>query len=85
MEWSVKIDPHRLTPNVRWLFRDDPLARRADAMVADKDLDRPQSLLGLRNRVRTALRTSEIRNRILEPDICQILPASGDAHDFGAA
>jgi hypothetical protein len=41
-------------------------------------------LLGFRNRVRTALWSSEICNRILEPDFRQILLASGDAHHVGA-
>jgi hypothetical protein len=84
MEWAIEIDPHRLAPDVWFLFPDDPLVRRADAVVANKDLNRTQSLLGLRNRVRAALRTSEICHRILEPDIFQILPASGNAHHFGA-
>jgi hypothetical protein len=84
MEWTIEIDPHRLTPNVRGLFPDDPLMRGADTVVADEDLNRSQSLLSIRNRVRTALWAYEICNRILEPDICQILLASGDAHHFGA-
>ena len=84
MEWTIKIDPHRLTPNVRLLFPDDPLVRRADTVVAYKDLNRSQSLLSLRNRVPTALWSSEICHRILEPDICQFLLASRNAHHSGA-
>jgi hypothetical protein len=84
MERTVQIDPHRLTPNVCWLFPDDPLVRRTDTVVAYKNLNRPQSSLSLRNRVRTAVWTAEICHRIIESDICQILLASGDAHHFGA-
>jgi hypothetical protein len=85
MERAIKIDPHRLTPNLRLLFPDDPLVRRADTVVADKNFDRPQSLLSFRNRVLASLWTSEICNRILEPDHLQILLAPGNAHHFGAA
>ena len=53
-------------------------------MIAYEDLDRPQSLLSLGNRIRTTLWTSEICDRIFEPDICQFLLASRDTHYSGA-
>jgi len=84
MKRTVEIDPHRFTPNGWLLFPDDPLVRRADTVVADKDLNGPKSSLGFRDRVRTALWSSEICNRVLEPDVRQILLASGDAHHVGA-
>ncbi len=84
MEWTIEIDPHRLTPNVGLLFPDDPLVGRADTVVAYEDFNRPESLLSLRDRVRTAPWSSEIGDRILEPDSRQILLASGDAHHSGA-
>ncbi len=53
-------------------------------MVADKDLDRTQPLFGLRDGVRAAIRTAEIYYRLVESDLCQLLLAPGNTHDFGA-
>jgi hypothetical protein len=83
MEWPVEIDSHRFTPDIHFLFPDDPLECRTDAVVAYENLNWPQTVLGLRNRVRTALRSSQVRYHIVEPDFCQILLASGDAHHLG--
>jgi hypothetical protein len=76
MKWPVKIDSHRLIPDFRVLLPDDPFVCRTDTVVAYKDLDRTQPLLGLRYRMRTAFLSSQVCNRILEPDLCQFLLAA---------
>ena len=84
MEWPVKIDSHRFTPDVRILFPYDPLVSRADTVIAYEDLNWTQSLFGLRNRVRTALGISQVCYRILKPDVRQVLFAARDTHHPGA-
>jgi len=85
MKGSIKIDSHRLTPNVWFLFPDHPFVGRADTVVAYKDLNRPQPLLGICNSFRTALYSSEICHRIFETCFFEFLLAACDAHHPSAA
>ena len=80
MKWPIEVDSHRFSPNVWFLLPDDPLMGGADTVITYQDLDRPQSLLSLRDRVRAALWSSQICHRILEPDRSKILLTSRDAH-----
>jgi hypothetical protein len=85
IEWAIKIDSHRFTPNVWLLFPNDAFMGGTETVVADQDLDWTQPLLGVCDRVRTALGSSEIRYRIVETRFCQFLLASRNAHHPGTA
>jgi hypothetical protein len=80
MKRPLKINSHCLIPKLWLLFPDDALVRRSNALIAHEDLDRPQPLLRLSDRLRTAIGTPLIRHRELETDVFQLLPASGDTH-----
>jgi len=85
LKGPVQVDAHGLLPGIRALLPDELFVSRADAVVADKYLDRSKARFRLRNGLRAAFCCSDVGDKVFEAQGLQLCTASGDAHDARTA
>ena len=80
LERAVEVDAHGFAPDLGILLPHQPLVGRADAVVDDQQVDRPQPSLGLPNGQGAAFGGAEIGHDVLEPNGRQFRRAARDDH-----
>src|SRR5882724_13222062 len=66
LERTVEVDSHRLAPDLGILLPHEPLVGRADTMVHNEHVNRPQSALGLGNGLGAAPGGAEVSRDVFE-------------------
>ncbi len=79
-ERTVEVDAHRLAPHLGILLPHEPLVGRADAVVHDQHVNRPQSSLGLGDCQSAALGGAEVGCDVFKANGRQFRRAAGHGH-----